>query len=56
VGVGTFSSPTTKGTGLALGDIAAGSCRAIWIKRTAANSAALNNDGVTIRIEGDTAA
>ena len=55
-GVGAFSSPTTKGTGLALGDIAAGYCRAIWIKRTAANSAALNNDGVTIRIEGDTAA
>ena len=55
-GVGSFSAPTSKGTGLALGNIAAGYCRAIWIKRTTANTAALNNDGVTIRCEGDTAA
>lgn len=55
-GVGTFSAPTTKGTGLALGNIAAGYCRAIWVKRSAANTAALDNDGVTIRCEGDTAA
>ena len=55
-GVGSFSSPTTKGTGLALGSIAAGYCRAIWVKRSAANTAALDNDGVTIRCEGDTAA
>jgi hypothetical protein len=54
--VGTFSSPTTKGAGLTLGDLTAGQCRAIWVKRTATNSAALNNDGVTIRFEGDTAA
>lgn len=53
-GVGTFASPTSKGTGLSLGNLEPGYCRAIWIKRTAANSAALNNDGVTIRIEGDT--
>jgi hypothetical protein len=53
-GVGTFSSPTTFGTGLSLGTIAAGSCRAIWIRRTAANSAALSNDGVTISVQGDT--
>jgi hypothetical protein len=52
----TFTAPTTKGTGLALADIPAGSCRAIWIRRTAANTAALNNDGVTLRVEGDTAA
>ncbi len=55
-GVGSFSSPTTKGTGLSLGDIAAGSCRAIWIRRTAANNAALNNDGATVSVEGDTQA
>ncbi len=55
-GVGAFSSPTTKGTGLALGNIAAGYCRAIWVKRTAANTAALDNDDVTIRCEGDTSA
>lgn len=52
----TFTAPTSKGTGIALGDIAAGSCKAIWIRRTAANTSALDNDGVTIRVEGDTAA
>jgi len=52
----TFSSPTTKGTGLALSDIPAGSVKGIWVRRTAANTAAVTNDGVTIRIEGDTAA
>jgi len=53
-GVGAFSAPTTAGTGLALGSIASGSCRAVWIKRTAANSAALSADGVTIAVSGDT--
>jgi len=55
-GVGSFSAPVTKGTGLALGDIAAGYCRAVWIKRSATNSAALNNDGATLTVEGDTGA
>jgi hypothetical protein len=52
----TFTSPTTKGTGLSIGTIPAGSVQAIWVRRTAANTAAVNNDGVTIRCEGDTAA
>jgi hypothetical protein len=52
----TFSSPTTKATGLALSDLPAGQCKGIWVRRTAANTAAVNNDGVTIRVEGDTAA
>ncbi len=52
----SFSSPTTKGTGLALSDIASGYCRAIWVRRTAADTGAVDNDGVTIRVEGDTAA
>jgi len=50
----SFSSPTTKETGLSIGNLAAGYCRAIWIRRSAANSAAKDNDGVTIRCEGDT--
>lgn len=50
----TFSSPTTAGTGVALGNIAAGSVKAFWIRRTAANTAALSNDGVTIAVTGDT--
>ncbi len=55
-GVGAFSTPTTKATGLSLGNIAAGYCRAVWVKRTAANSAALNNDGITLTFAGDTGA
>jgi hypothetical protein len=50
----TFSSPTTAGAGVSLGTIPAGSVKAFWIRRTAANSAALSADGVTIAITGDT--
>lgn len=52
----TFSAPTTKGTALTIGTIPAGSVCGIWIRRTAANTIAVTNDGVTIRVEGDTAA
>jgi hypothetical protein len=50
------TTPISKATGLALGDLPAGQVRGIWIRRTAANSAALDNDGYTLRVEGDTAA
>lgn len=52
----TFTSPTSKATGLSIGNLGPGQVRAIWIRRTATNSAALDNDGVTLRVEGDTAA
>jgi hypothetical protein len=52
----TFTSPTTKGTGLSVGNIGPGQVAAIWVRRTAATTAALDSDGVTIRFEGDTAA
>lgn len=52
----SFSSPASFATGVALGDIPAGYCRAIWVRRTAANTAALNSDGVTLSVQGDTAA
>lgn len=52
----SFSAPTSKAAGLTLGDLAPGYCRAVWIRRTAANNAALDNDGATISAEGDTAA
>lgn len=52
----TFSSPTTLGTGIALGTIPSGSVRAVWIRRTAANTAALSGDGVTLALSGDTGA
>lgn len=55
-GVSAYGSPTTKAAALSLGDIPAGSVVAIWVRRTATNSAAQNNDGVTLRVEGDTAA
>lgn len=50
----TFSSPTTAGAGVALGNIPSGQCKAFWIRRTAANTAALSSDGVTIAVTGDT--
>lgn len=52
----TFSQPTTKGAGLALGSIPAGQHRALWIRRTVAAAAAAAADSYTIRVEGDTAA
>lgn len=55
-GVSAFSTPTTKATGLSVGSLAPGQVKAIWIRRTATNSAAQNNDGLTVRFEGDTAA
>ncbi len=52
----SFSAPTTRGTGLSLGNIAAGSVKAFWVRRTAANTAALDNDGLAIVVSGDTQA
>lgn len=53
-GVSAFSSPTTAGTALSLGSIGIGQVKAYWVRRTAANTAALSNDGVTIAVTGDT--
>jgi hypothetical protein len=53
----TFASPTTYAAALIavpLGTIPVGSCRAIWVKRSAANTAALSGDGVTLAVQGDT--
>lgn len=52
----SFSAPTTKAAGLSIGNIAAGSVQGIWVRRTAANTAAVDTDGAVIRVEGDTAA
>jgi hypothetical protein len=48
-----FSAPTTLGAGIALGDIAPGQVKAIWVRRTATVSGAVNNDGVTLRLQGN---
>lgn len=55
-GVGAFSTPTTAAAGLALGSLAPGQIRRVWIRRTAANTAAVDADGFTLGIAGDTAA
>jgi hypothetical protein len=52
----TFSAPTSKAAGLSVGNLAPNEVIAVWVRRTATNSAALNLDGVVIRAEGDTAA
>lgn len=53
-GVGSFSSPTSEGAGLTVGDLNAGQCRAVWVRRTAANTGSVANDGCTLRARGDT--
>jgi hypothetical protein len=52
VGV-AFSAPTTIGAAIVIGDLAPGQCRAIWVRRTAANTAALAGDGVVLRVQGE---
>jgi hypothetical protein len=54
--VGAFSSPTTSSAGLPLGSLAPGQIRRVWVRRTAANTAAVDADGVTFAVTGDTAA
>lgn len=51
-----FSAPTTDGGGISIGSLAPGQVRAIWVRRTAANTAALNGDGYTLDISFDTPA
>lgn len=52
----TFTQPTSKGTGIALGTIPAGQHKAIWVRRSVAAAAPAANDTYTLRVEGDTAA
>ena len=50
----TFSSPSS-GSPLAIGDIAPGQVKGIWLRRTVtAGAGALNPDGVVISVTGDT--
>lgn len=49
----TFSAPTS-GSPISLADIPAGNCIGIWIKRTAANTPALANDGFQLEVSGTT--
>lgn len=50
----TFSHPTTKATGLSIGDLAPGQCIAIWIKRTVpAGAAAKAGNSFQLSVEGE---
>ncbi len=52
-----YSAPTTAATGLAMGNIPSGNVKAFWAKRvTGPNVAAINNDGITFNVTGDTGA
>lgn len=53
----SFSSPTTKGTGLSVPNLAAGAYHGIWVRRViGAATAATASTGPTLRVEGDTPA
>ncbi len=48
-----FSHPTLKVNALSLGNIPPGESRPVWIRRSAQDSKALNNDDFTLVYEGD---
>jgi hypothetical protein len=53
----TFSAAANEGAAITLGDIPAGQHKAIWVKRiVSAAAGAYNDDGLTIRVKGDTGA
>jgi hypothetical protein len=53
----TFTAPTTYAGGLSIGNLAAGEKKGLFIRRTVnASAAAVNDDAVTIKYDGDTAA
>lgn len=54
---GSFSTPTTKGAGLTLGNVANGGAVALWVRWVVnAGATAKANEAATIRAEGDSAA
>ncbi len=52
----SFTQPSTKGAGIALGSIPAGQHKAVWVRRVIPAAASASNDAYTLRVEGDTAA
>jgi len=62
-GVSGWVSPVTNApvspsytNGIQLGTLAPGNCIAVWIRRSATNSAPLNNDGFSLQVNFDTMA
>lgn len=55
-GVGSWTSPSaTVAGGLSMPNLAPGYVQGIWIKRTATNSSAVNNDQFSLQVTFDTA-
>lgn len=53
----SFSTPTSEGAALSIGDMAAGAYQAIWVRRTVnAGATAANGLSATFTLKGDTAA
>lgn len=53
----SFSTPTSEGAALSIGDIPAGQHQAIWVRRTVnAAASAASNLSATFTVKGDTAA
>lgn len=53
----SFSSPSSFGAGLSLGNMASGNTYPVWIKRIVGSSAAAANaDAYTLSVQGETAA
>jgi hypothetical protein len=48
------ASGNSYANGIQIGTIAPGYCKAVWIKRSAANTAPVNNDGFTLETDFDT--
>lgn len=53
VGV-TFSNAANEGAALAIGDLAPGAHKAVWVRRTVTAAAAAVNDTLTLRVKCDT--
>lgn len=50
----TWSAAATEGAALAIGDLAAGATRSVWLRRTVTAGAAAASDTFTLRAKGDT--
>lgn len=48
-----FLTPASLAEAASAGSVANGQCKAIWIRRTAANTTAVSSDGATLRLQGN---
>ena len=52
----SYSAPSSAGSGLSLGDIPAGYCKAVWVKRVTSSVSAVSAETVPFAVSGDTGA